>query len=114
MVKRTITSIIGLPILIFLVLSGGIWMQVALGLVATIALYEFYNAFGRLNILGMAGVLYAIIFIIFLGQTFAEPYLLLILFPLITMCVMIVKHKTIGFNEAAIAIVGFFFIVLDF
>lgn len=44
MLIRIISSIVALPILFFFVLMGGLYLEVAVGVISFIALYEFLNA----------------------------------------------------------------------
>jgi len=118
MLKRVISSIVGLPILIVLVVMGGLWLQVGLGIVIIIGLYEFYGSFGKRNIMQWFGMAYALLFMIFLGQGYSWPgfyvelHLMIAAFPLLVMILLVLRHKAVKAPECMIVIFGFFYVAV--
>ena len=118
MVKRVMSSVIGLPILIFLIAMGGLWLQIGLGIVIVIGLYEFYGCFGQRNILHWFGMAYVLIFMLFLGQGYGWPnfyidlHLIIAAFPLLTMILMVLRHKNVTAQDCLVTIFGFFYVAV--
>ena len=47
MTKRVISSVVAIPILLAVVIAGGLWFKIAIGLVACIGMYELYKAVSK-------------------------------------------------------------------
>ena len=69
MVIRILSSVIGLPILIFLVVYGSIPLQIAITFAGLIGMYEFYHAFA-LKSKGVQYIAYffGVIYMIFIDE----------------------------------------------
>ena len=69
MKTRIISAIVLLPVLIFLVVSGGLWLKIAVGVLSLIGMHEFYQAFSKENkSLHLICYIFAAIYIIFIDQ----------------------------------------------
>ena len=44
MKTRILSAVVALPLLLFIVISGGIWLHVGVGLLGLIGMYEFNRA----------------------------------------------------------------------
>ena len=111
-IKRVLSSIIGLPILIVLVIMGGLWLQIALGLVVVIGLYEFYKSFGKINILHILGIAYGAGYMALLGLDNFEPYLLIIIFVILNLIMLVIFYDKIKITDCMNAIFGFIYIAI--
>jgi len=107
MLKRILTSIIGLPILVALVLLGGIWFQIAVAIVILLALYEFYTAFAPLNPAGVLGLFCAGLIII---DPIDNLAILLMGFTLFVMMLVILLHKKLNVQTIFVSIFGVIYI----
>jgi phosphatidate cytidylyltransferase len=77
MLTRVITSVLAIPILLFFVAIGGIWMKAALCVLTLIALYEFYHAFSpRVLPVHVLGYAFTVILFFFLDVTIPTRYIL--------------------------------------
>lgn len=47
MTKRVISSVVAIPVLLAVVIAGGLWFKIAIGLVACIGMYELYKAVSK-------------------------------------------------------------------
>lgn len=112
MVTRIISAIIGIPILLVLVSSGGIILKISAVIFSIIGMSEFYKALSNkvLNV-NYLGYIFSTIFIVFLG-TFDNKFLMpiLTLFILSVFIFMVFYHKDINIKDALITIGGFFYI----
>ncbi|NLM03665.1 MAG: phosphatidate cytidylyltransferase [Clostridiales bacterium] len=63
MLKRTVSAIVGIPLLIFLLIKGGILLYLATIIISIIGLYEFYNAmrFKNYNPINFIGYILSIV-----------------------------------------------------
>ena len=65
MKTRIISALVALPLLIFIVVSGGNWLHAGIGILGLIGMREFYRAFsketkGAYEIAGLFGVFYMV------------------------------------------------------
>ncbi|RKD27750.1 phosphatidate cytidylyltransferase [Caminicella sporogenes DSM 14501] len=112
MTKRILSGIIGLPLLIYIILSGGITLIFAVLFIALMGLSEFYKSFFQKNI-------YPITFIgyFFTAQLFADyyfyrqKYFLCIIF-LITFILLIIFlfSKKYSPLDVSITLLGFLYV----
>ena len=113
MAKRFITSILGLPVVILLIVMGGMWLRYALLVVSLIGLYEFYRAVsGRhLAIHGVGYVFTAVYFSFFLGVDQHTHFLVLLtLFVITAQSCLVVFYKKIALMDCIATISGFFYV----
>ncbi|SHG93458.1 phosphatidate cytidylyltransferase [Tepidibacter thalassicus] len=93
---RILSSIILLPLLIFILINGGIPLYLGVLIVSLIALKEFYDAFKEknLNSVNVLGYILCLIFFIFSVLKFSNEYLLGLSFILfLVACILIVLRK---------------------
>uniref|UniRef100_UPI0037361015 phosphatidate cytidylyltransferase n=1 Tax=Anaerotignum sp. TaxID=2039241 RepID=UPI0037361015 len=67
MKTRIISAVILVPLLLFFVISGGIWLKIAVGFLGLVGMHEFYQAFSKenksLHVICYAFALFYMIFI---------------------------------------------------
>lgn len=115
MLTRIITALIGIPILLYIIISGGIILKLSIIVTGLIGVYEIYNAFSKdYNPIKPLGYL-AVIFIS--GASFFEslPLELIIAILVIVVLIMVVKaypgHTII---DASLTIFGALYLGLMF
>lgn len=116
MAVRIMTSIVGLPILIGLVLLGGIWLKIGVIVLSLVGMYEFYKAVDK-KILPVHGVgfVLAVLYIVSLGVFKDNIFrLLLIAFIPLILIVQVIMNEKININNAASTLFGFFYIAFMF
>lgn len=117
MLKRTISALIALPILIFALYSGGLVMDILALMVSLIGLYEFYHCFKAIDIspfkvIGYVSTASAYLCLIFnLGVTFLYMTFMILLF--MTMIYFVHRRRANSFYEAAITVFGFMYITIS-
>ncbi len=116
MAVRIISSIIGLPILICLVLLGGIFLKAGVIILSLIGMYEFYMAVDKkIQPVHWVGFLLAVIYIASVGLTDINilDYILTAFIPII-LIVQIIMHDKININNVCSSLFGFFYIAFMF
>ncbi len=117
MLKRTISALVGLPILLYTVYTGGLLMDVFTSIVSLIGLYEFYNCFKGINIspfklIGYITTMCAYVCLVMnLGVTFLYMTFMILLF--LTMIVYVHRRTENSFYEAVITVFGFTYITIS-
>lgn len=117
MLKRTISALIGLPILVYTVYTGGLLMDILAMLVSLIGLYEFYHCFKKINIspfkvIGYVSTMSAYACLIFdLGTSFLYMTFMILLF--MTMIFYVHRRTENSFYEAVITVFGFTYITIS-
>lgn len=109
MLKRILTGVIGVPLLIFIVMSGGIVLELSTLVVVLIALREFYHSFHHKDIhpLSYTGYLFTI-FMYFTASTFYVNFS----FVMITFVVLLIFlfNKKVTLTDISITLLGFLYI----
>jgi phosphatidate cytidylyltransferase len=113
MLKRVLTAVIGLPILIFLVNAGGFWLLGGLLAVSLVGLYEFYHTLSKQTLaVHVVGYIFTALYYVLVLHTFVSAFLL-ILFAALVMSVLaclVVLYNKITLLDCVTAISGFFYI----
>ena len=117
LLKRSITTIVGLPLVILIVYLGGVLLLVSCALFALAGLREFYLAFSktdkRIHIIGYVatvayfGAVYASVFV------FGEAYWLLIILTLFIIMVklcLVLFYRKLPLHDCISTIYGFFYV----
>lgn len=111
MLRRTLTAIIGIPFLLYIIISGDWILRATILVVSLIGIYEFYNAFSRkYKPIKLAGYLVATLLIItslYTTLTFEIALGLVIIGILIQMLIQYPKYTII---DACITIFGVLYI----
>ncbi|MGM0378518.1 MAG: phosphatidate cytidylyltransferase [Bacillota bacterium] len=117
MIKRFITSILLIPLFLFLAFKGGLILSIAIGIISTIALFEFYRVFNNLDKKPnkMVGLIFNIIFLIVIYNKFDYHYIIFLLF-VFTMILLIYNlfSKKDQLINSMITFFGVFYIPLGF
>ena len=110
MAIRVISAVIGLPILIFFVVMGGIYLQAAIAVVSLIGMFEFYMAVSKkIKAVHIVGFLTQILYI----SLIHIPNSFQIIITCAMLCIMILlvfKHNTNSIYDACAAIFGFLYV----
>lgn len=113
MLTRIISGIIGLILLLFFVIKGGLLLNTAILIITLIALFEYNNAFKKLNLkpLSLLSYLFAIsLFILVTTGYFSDLNLLVFLYVLSCMLLLVIKKQT-TIQDVAVTILGGVYIV---
>ena len=115
MVIRILSSVIGLPILIFLVVYGSIPLQIAITFAGLIGMYEFYHAFA-LKSKGVQYIAYffGVIYMIFIDEIINWQNMFNVfvsLFLLILLMYSVLFHNKTNAEEAMLGFFGFFYVM---
>ncbi len=113
MAVRIISSIIGLPILIALVLFGGIYLKIGILFVSLTGMYEFYKAVsGKIMPIHFIGFLMAVIYIFSLNTKLINVDYRLFLMPtiLLLFALMVFQYGKVNIFDCAVTFTGFFYI----
>ena len=112
--KRILTTVIGIPILVFFLLMGSVYLKTALLVVSLIGLHEFYQCLNRIqhNPMAWVGYLFTIASFFVLFQENAPIYLfsMLALFTLFLTSMWVLLYKETDFRLVAITFMGFLYV----
>lgn len=113
MLKRVLSGLIGAPLLIFIVYTGGTLMYSAVVLISLIALFEFYNSFKIKgdNPLFMVGFLFSALILtdFFYANNFLLPLIMLLFF---VCSVIILFREKYNIIDAMITIIGVLYVTI--
>jgi len=113
MTQRVISSIIGLPILIAIIMSkNAIIIQSSILIIILIGLVEFYRSFEGFDMrFGMIGIVFSIIYLIFFMPKFNSQFgLFIFVFSLFLIFYSVIFYKKTNVKNATITFVSFFYI----
>lgn len=112
MVTRILTATLLLPVLIFFVMFGGIYLQVGILGLATVGAIELYRAFfKKLNPINYIGIVFGIIYIVALDFfTYERFNSLIILFGMTLLTILVFKYPKITINDVLVTFFGFFYV----
>ena len=69
MKTRILSAVVALPLLLFIVISGGIWLHVGVGLLGLIGMYEFNRAIaGEVKGAHIIAYLFGLFYVVFMDQ----------------------------------------------
>jgi len=116
LLKRILSSVVGLPALIFLVIYGGWPLKIASFVLIAIAMSEVYTALSgkRLLPVHLIGYLFAAIYMYYLDNAnFADMLtIILIAFTLTISISLVVFHKRVTVMDCAVTMFGFFYVAV--
>lgn len=112
MAVRIISGVVGLPILLAIVLLGGIWLKLGVLFVSLIGMYEFYKAVSKkIMPIHFIGFLMEILYIFFIDIQISERTRLLLSVCIVLILISTVfMHTKINIIDAAVTLFGFFYI----
>lgn len=117
MLKRLISSIVALPILLFVVIMGGNYIKVAAMLLSLVGLHEFYYAFRQAGYQPSEKLAYTYTFILYgLGFIDAGPifYIAIVFMFLYNVLIYNVLSKHEAILDMALTFLGFFYVAFSF
>lgn len=109
MLTRILTGVIAVPLLIFIVMSGGLILKLSTLVVVLIALREFYHSFHQKEIYPLSYVGYLITILMYVTPT---SFNINLSFLLITFAVLIIFlfNKKVTLTDISITLLGFLYI----
>ncbi len=117
MLKRLISSLVALPILLFVVLMGGNYIKFAAMLLSLIGLYEFYHAFRLAGYKPSAKLGYTYTFVLY-GAGFLDVgpifYIAIVFMFLYNVLIYNVLSKHEAILDMALTFLGFFYVAFSF
>lgn len=114
MKTRIISAVVLLPVLIFLVVSGGIWLKIALSVLSLFGMYEFYQAFSKDNKpLHIICYIFAIFYLVFIEEIINTNHLFNVfvsIFLVVILMYTVFFHKKTNILEGMSGFFGFFYV----
>lgn len=108
---RIITAVIGIPLLLFIILSGGWILKISLCCLILIGMYEFYNAMEKkLHPIKSIGYIFTLFFIFLISNNQQLFFLFVTVFLLVLLLNIIFLNKKYNIIDSAITFIGFFYI----
>ncbi len=114
---RILSSIIGLPFLIAVVVLGGNVLKVAIFALAIIALTEVYKAIsGRLKSIHSVGFVLAALYLVFIDymSDYKMLTIMLIIMTLSVLVWLVIFYGKFDIIDACVTVFGFFYVVMLF
>ncbi len=113
MKTRIISAIVLLPLLIFVVVSGGVWLQAGIGILGLIGMHEFYQAFCKENKgLQLISYAFAVFYMIFIDEVInGNNYfnIFVSLFLVLILIYTVVCHNRTNAMQGMMGFFGFFY-----
>jgi phosphatidate cytidylyltransferase len=112
---RIITSIIGLPLLIFVVISGGTVLKAVLFGLILIAMSEVYKALsGKVKPVHAPGFVFSAVYMFFIDYVHDYKVLtiILILMTISTLCSLVMFYGKTSIVDACYTIFGFYYVAI--
>ena len=111
MLIRTISAIIALPMLFFVLFSGGLILYAAVFIISLIGLFEFYKAFKKVtHPVAWAGYLATIALYFGFFGAFSRDYFSFVTVSFMFLLMGLVVFGKSDFQAAAITFIGFFYV----
>jgi len=114
MLKRTLSALVLLPLLIFLLIYGGLPIKIAVGIVSLMGMREFYMAFSaKPRPEHIIGYIFAIIYMFFTNQIIFGSNIFNIFSAAFILCMLIylvIFHNKTNIEEIFITLFGFFYV----
>ncbi|MDR1532897.1 MAG: phosphatidate cytidylyltransferase [Clostridiales bacterium] len=112
MLARILSSVIGLPILAALIIAGGLYLQLAMAVVAVVGMSEIYSALSgkRLTPAHFVSYAFAVAYFLLLSEYSRSLTIILSLFITALLICVVVFHEKISPADCAAAMFGFFYV----
>ena len=114
MAVRIISSLIGIPLLLFFIIYGGLPLYIAVLVISLIGMYELYKAVsGRIKVVHFAGFLMECLYINSLLTEYiplSDMRIIACIFIMLILFIMVVLNKTTNINDGGVTVFGFFYI----
>jgi phosphatidate cytidylyltransferase len=113
MAVRIISSIVGIPILLFFIISGGVFLKIALALISCLGMYELYLAVSKkIKLVHLIGFITEILYIIFLDVSVDAMYIkmYILIASMLILMLLVFFHTDINIHDASITVFGFLYV----
>lgn len=110
---RTMSAIIGLPLLFFVLIKGGIYLKISLMILSVLGLDEFYNSTKHLNTNPAKLIGFFSVPLIYIMQTLIKELDIIILLALIILFLPLVNKKY-NIKDCAVTLTGIIYIPMFF
>ncbi|MDI6604877.1 MAG: phosphatidate cytidylyltransferase [Thermoanaerobacteraceae bacterium] len=107
---RIISAAVGLPLIFFIVLKGGVYLQFFLILLSMIGLYEFYNVLKNIDIIPIKIFGYLSILFFYLTENLMDNKDILILITMIIFSVPIFINRY-NIKDVSLTIIGIIYVL---
>ncbi len=116
MIKRIISGAIGLPILIYIIYTGGVLLQVALAILSLIGLHEFYRAIsGKFTTFNNIGYGFTILYYFFISNSNDDLKMLIYVSAMLALFVYLVfNYPKYTISDVAMTFFGIMYIPILF
>ena len=113
MKTRIISALVALPLLIFIVVSGGLWMHLGFAVLGLVGMYEFNKAISK-EVKGthIIAYLFGLIYLIFIDKIIYTAPLFSVFASLFTIALLVYSvlcYKKTNYVEIVAALFGFFY-----
>jgi len=115
MLKRVLSSIVGLPILLLFVVLGGWPLKAAVFFLIAIAMHELYDALSKKRMsIHYVGYLFAAVYMVFIDSANFSFVLsiLLIAFTVLVSILLVIFHNRINVMDCAATMFGFYYVAV--
>lgn len=114
MLTRTISALVALPILFFVLLKGGIILYIAAFAISIIGLYEFYKAFSKKYVVSkwVGYLMTTALYFGFFGA-FSKDYFTFIVSAFMFCLLALVVFTKLTINGAMVTFMGFFYVAFS-
>ena len=113
MFVRILSAIIGIPLLLFIVITGGTLLKLSVGVMACIGLNEFFNAFYSIRIKPSKKIGFTSVILLFLLTYRWMSTEIIMFWVFCTMLMVLVINlfvREMNVNDSAITVLGIFYV----
>lgn len=114
MIKRILSGILGIPLLLYVIISGGFMLQISVLVISLIGLHEFYKCFIKINISPIYYIGYIFTITMFITYYFFKLNTFLLNLFLVTVLLLIIFLFNRNFSPIDISITLFGFLYVSF
>lgn len=109
---RIISGLLGLPISIFILYLGGIYLKITLLLISLIGMMEFYKALSKKNLkIHYIGYIFNIIFYLTLGYSKNNTVMILLFIFIISLFIyLIIFNSKVSISDVLVTFFGFVYV----
>ncbi|MBR3992244.1 MAG: phosphatidate cytidylyltransferase, partial [Anaerotignum sp.] len=113
MKTRIISALVALPLLIFVIVSGGLWTHIGIAVLGLVGMYEFNKAISK-EVKGthIIAYIFGLIYVIFIDKIIYTAPLFSVFTSLFTIALLVYSvlcYKKTNYVEVVAALFGFFY-----
>ncbi|MBR2062944.1 MAG: phosphatidate cytidylyltransferase, partial [Anaerotignum sp.] len=113
MKTRIISALVALPLLIFVIVSGGMWTHIGIAVLGLVGMYEFNKAISK-EVKGthIIAYIFGLIYVIFIDKIIYTAPLFSVFTSLFTIALLVYSvlcYKKTNYVEVVAALFGFFY-----